>query len=424
MGAHSKFSSSAAERWCACPASIKLSEKAPPSRGSSYADEGTNAHACLEAFMKAWLAGKPLTIKQMIKRSYPEEMVKHCYEALQTIIHMAPENAEISCETKCSLHFIHEDMGGTTDCVIVELYGLLIVVDFKYGAMPVSAVENKQMISYALAIAHKYDYEFTGVMLVIIQPRALDVEEHGIVRAWETTIKALRVYESVFKQAAAEALGPKPRYSPSENNCKYCPAAPICPALREHSLREVQADFDIDTASVALPVPTEKPFVPMLGRWLTAADRLEIWIKKLREHAQAQLEAGQPIEGWKIVQKRSTRKWTGGGVLAIAKKHFGDHVLTTPELLSPAQFEKRVGAEFGKERAAKFTTKHTVAESSGTTMVVESDPRPAFNLFDAEFKELECDTSVGSAKKNSSETPFSSSRSVETVKSTNKQRRR
>lgn len=423
MSAHCKFSSSASSRWIACPGSIRLSEKAPPSRGSSYADEGTNAHACLEAFIKAWQAGKPLSLKQMVKRSYTEEMATHAYNAWQEIIKLAPVGADVFSETKCSLDFIHEDMGGTTDCVIIEMYGALIVIDFKYGVMPVSAEENSQLVSYALAIAHKHDYEFSRVDLVIIQPRALDVEERGVVRTWSTSIDRLREWADVFAKARDEALAEKPRYSPSDENCKYCPAAPICPALRDQSLRDVQADFDVEDASIALPVVTDKTYVPNLGLWLNAASRLEIWIEKLREHAHSVIEGGGSVDGYKIVQRRSTRKWIEPkGAARIALKQFGDSAFSQPELLSPAQFEKKVGELHGKDTAARFTHNFTVSESSGTTLVLESDPRPAFNFFEAEFKEIEC--AVESAKKNLSDAQCSSNRSAKTVTKTKTNKRK
>ena len=44
---HATFSPSAAERWIACPGSVKLSENCPKTT-SKYAEEGTLAHALAE----------------------------------------------------------------------------------------------------------------------------------------------------------------------------------------------------------------------------------------------------------------------------------------------------------------------------------------------------------------------------------------
>ena len=66
------------------------------------------------------------------------------------------------CETKVSLEFIEPGMFGTVDAAVAEIFGRLVVIDFKYGAgVAVEPKDNTQMIYYALGIAHEYDYNFT-----------------------------------------------------------------------------------------------------------------------------------------------------------------------------------------------------------------------------------------------------------------------
>lgn len=407
---HNLFSASAASRWLACPGSIRLSQKAPPQRDSSYAAEGTEAHAVLEAFMKN--QGVPAG-------QHPPEMIEHAREAMQAIRDLTPSGAEVYSETKCKLDWIHSDMGGTTDAAIVEPYGKLIVIDFKYGGIPVDPKDNPQLISYALALAHEHDYEFTSVELVVIQPRALDVEENGAVKKWETDIETLKAWAVRFQSASRAAFAKNPGFEAGDH-CKYCPAATICPTLRDKNLATIQAEFEPASGMVALPLPpiASAKAIPNLGRILDACDRLETWIGAVRNHAYHVLETGGHVEGYKLVEKRSTRKWVDEVSATIsAKNRFGVKAFTTPELLSPAQLEKAVG----KANAKEFVEKHSSAKSSGTTIAPESDKRPAFNLFEAEFKALpegesKCEKNAKVVRTSSRSIPSSIPRSANPAK--------
>ncbi len=117
---------------------------------------------------------------------------------------------------------------------------------------------------------------------------------------------------------------------------------------------------------------------------LNAADRLEEWIGRVREHAFNVLNQGGEVQGWKLVAKRSTRKWADEAtVTKKAKKCFGDKAFTTPELLSPAQMEKQI------KISKQFVADNTVSTSSGSTLVRADDPRPAFTLIQSEFEIIE-----------------------------------
>jgi hypothetical protein len=66
---HAKLSPSAAERWIECPASIRMEESLPASyreNGSSYAMEGTAAHALAE--LKARLTFGEISQQQYARR--------------------------------------------------------------------------------------------------------------------------------------------------------------------------------------------------------------------------------------------------------------------------------------------------------------------------------------------------------------------
>src|SRR5690606_34622850 len=84
---------------------------------------------------------------------------------------------------------------------------------------------------------------------------------------------------------------------------------------------------------------------------LEACNRLEKFIGEVRSHAFHVLQRGEIIQGYKLVPKRSTRKWANPEKIEqLAKKKFGDIVISPGSFLSPAQFEKTL-ALFSDEEA-------------------------------------------------------------------------
>lgn len=371
---HSKYSASASSRWMTCGGSIALSEKAPPQVESTFAKEGTDAHSCLEIFLKTG-PKKIREAEKFLMKTYPKEMIVHAFDAARWIWKTAPYGAEILCETKCDLSHIEPGMFGTTDAAIVEEFGTLNVIDFKYGAgIPVSPEENSQMLFYALAIAHQYEYNFERVNLTIIQPRA-DIDGETI-RVWETDTKRLAVFGNEIRLAVRES---KKKNAPlkSGDHCRFCPAQVICPELSTRAMTQAQLDFS---------APVEKPIGPppaamkpdALAKALTALDRIDDWAKAVREHAFEYLKRGGELPGWKLVEKRSIRKWVNAEATAkLAQKKFGDAAFDR-DLKSPAQLEKIAGKEFVADQSS--------AISSGLTLVAESDKRPASNQAEIDFK--------------------------------------
>ncbi len=377
---HALYSPSSAKRWIACKGSTKLIEKAPPQRDNEYSREGTDAHFCLESLLKN--PGKRLQTEAFLTKKYGAQMVAHASAAFNKVMSLVPKGAvDLLVETKVDLSFLDKDCSGTLDVAIVELFGTLWIIDYKYGSQIVEPERNEQLILYALGIAHKYDDNFEKVVIAIIQPRA----EHdgGTYREWVTDVAELYHWAAIFDQAIEDSKKPD---APLEagDHCRYCPAGPICPEISTKALKQAQLAFSEDLTQVAYPVPNKVGIaIKNLPTILPALDKIEEWIKKVRDHAFAVAQSGEKIEGFKLVQKRSTRKWTDiDKAEKEAVKAFGAKALTTPELLSPAQLEKAI-----PEISDKWIEKRVSNISSGTTLVPESDSREAVNIADV-FAEI------------------------------------
>lgn len=391
---HAKYAASSSERWVECPASISLTEKAPPAKSSAYADEGTKAHEVLETILKAYISGTgPRRTAMNLERDYPKEMVEHALWAFKEIEKRMTPKINLFCEQKVFLPFIDEDFFGTLDISMVEEFSTLTIADYKYGAgIAVEPENNAQLISYALAELHKYDYNFDEVRILILQPRAF--HEKGPIREWVTDVDTILSWGKKFKNAIEESKKVKPDIK-AGSHCRFCPAAVICPEIGNKSLRQAQIEFDtaIDETP-KLPEP-EKIQIKNLGNILTACEYIESWIDKVREHAFHVLERGENVKGWKLVPKRSTRKWTDSTkTQKEALKAFGEDALSSPELLSPAQLEKIAGKEWVTERVTDV--------SSGLTLVQDSDKRQAINQLEKDFgsdKPKKTDNKVKTTKK-------------------------
>lgn len=106
------------------------------------------------------------------------------------------------------------------------------VFDLKTGKIPVSAVENEQLLYYAVtygALAPKA----AGVHLHIVQPWADNIE------SWFADTARLQQFMADAQKAEAQILNGSTQFSPGDH-CKFCPAnphgrgakgKPFCPAM-------------------------------------------------------------------------------------------------------------------------------------------------------------------------------------------------
>ncbi len=386
---HATYGASNSERWLNCPRSIRLIEDAPPSRESEAAAEGTKAHACLEFLTKN--RKNLVAAIRSARELYDEEMIEHALDALRWAVARQEElpGSTLHSEKKVdSSVFTMAEQFGTLDMSIVQPFGRLVIADFKYGAGVVRNPEgddgngDPQLIYYALATSYEHNHNFTDVELVVIQPRAYH-ESGETIRTHVMTIDELLAWAPKFKAGVKRTLAPD---APTKSGkwCRFCEAAPICPTLKDDAMKRAQIVFSDETGLESTPEVT--PFIlPRLSQWLDSCDKLEAWIKKVREHALYVLERGGEIEGYKLVPKRGQRKWRDSEKAAAdAAKRFGDIAMAEPKALSPAQLEK-----VAKKHKAydAFVAKHVVCESSGLTMVDASDKRdpvrPASQVFEA-----------------------------------------
>jgi hypothetical protein len=367
---HFEAGPSKLDRVIACPGSVVASrgiEEGP----MLAAEHGKRLHTLLEICLK----GRTTTTDYPIDgdwaaysaddREAVDEVVRHVRDLLDEF----PGELLVEVDVDLSDHF--PGLIGRVDVAIVSGQ-TLIVIDGKFGRVPVPAVTS-QLKAYALGLLDAYAYlSFDQIICVIAQPFAYHFDEarytHDELSQWAV---------EVMVPALQEAYGPAPRFNPTPEACKYCRARAVCP---------VRKAAHYDTVAAAL---NEAPEVSLLGaaeiaELLPQFDSFETYMNDVREFATRELLAGRPVTGYKIVEGRSVRKWADSnaavdGLLnALIRKRpeiaTGDAaaLVTVKAPITITAAEKLLG------RGNPCFASLTVKPQGRPTLAPESDARPPF----------------------------------------------
>lgn len=345
--AHSNLSPSAAKRWTSCPGSVRLCRTVPEPPPGPYAIEGTRLHNLADKLLKqgSWPSGSMTPADAEILEPYLE--------------FVASLDGDKATEQKVRLQSVSKDIWGTAD-VLAYNQRRLTVGDLKTGNTIVSPVENPQLMIYAGGAIETHDLTVSEIELVIAQPRAFHPE--GPIRRWQLSAADLIDWLAWLKEKVEATEDTAAPLCPGDH-CQWCPAAAICPALREQNTALAVIEF--------APVDNYDPV--QLSQMLDAVPRIDAWCRSLERFAQNELESGRPVPGWKLVAKRATRQWAKGDDETLAKfEELGIDPSSACDssVRSPAQIEKLLPKDRRKELSPLI-----VSRSSGSTLAPESDPR-------------------------------------------------
>jgi hypothetical protein len=357
---HSKIvGGSTAKRVMNCPGSVALVQKMPPQPSNKYADEGTLLHNVIaeivmsdkhpEEFLGTTYNEQVLTLDLIDNKLLP---------ALAALDVIDPnKEMEIEAETRVGFGDLLPGVFGSTD-LIGRIGSRAVVLDWKFGdGVAVEVEENPQLMFYAAAAMRTEEAKWAfkdveEIEMVIVQP--------PMVKRWVTTPARIAQFEKDLVKAVKLAQQPDAELKIGDH-CRWCAAKPICPQMTG------AVDRALKTQVEAIDVQT-------LGAYLANADILEDWIKDLRALAHQILDSGAPVPGYKLVAKRGTRQWVDEKDVVhwLDGKGLEPTEIYSKEILSPAQMEKVL-----KKRKLTLPDDLVVSVSSGTTLAVESDPRPA-----------------------------------------------
>ena len=350
---------STAKRVIACPGSVALCAAMPPKPSSKYADEGTLLHNVMDIILSTGQTPEACIGMKYGDIKLTDELINEkIYPALRALDEIDPDKEmEYATETRVGFGDFLPNVFGSTD-LLGRIGRRAIILDWKFGSgVAVDAEENDQLMFYSAAAMRTPEVQWIfddcdEIECIIVQPPS--------VKRWVTTTQRIKEFETDLKAAVKIASKPDaPLFA--GDHCRWCAAKPTCPLMTGAVERTLHAQIDIlDVAQIA--------------SYLKKADTLEQWIADLRGLAHQVLDVGKPIPGYKLVAKRATRQWVDDDEALVAMMNEGipEDELIVSKIVSPAQAEKVL-----KKHGKQLPANQVVAVSSGSTMVEDSDPRPA-----------------------------------------------
>lgn len=305
---HARLSASRAERFMTCPGSVYLESQVPEEPSGEAAAIGTAIHELAEGMLR----GDVLKAE-----NYPGEqwnMAKAYVQFIDDLVEN-PRKKLIEVNVDDGLKTLHAALGGTADAVLVD-GDHLHVIDLKTGRVPVSAENNKQLLTYAVGVMRKFKAPQTITCTMhIFQPMAGHSQ-------WTVSGERLVQHANELKAAATLALTHDAPTHPSPDACKYCRAKPLCPSMRTKVQDNARKDF--------------APNTTVTPEMLELADIASSWAEAVQAAAKKQLKAFVDIDGWALRPGRKTKFWKAE---ALAVEALKDH----PEafdLKSPSAVQK------------------------------------------------------------------------------------
>lgn len=369
---HARLSASSAFRWINCPGSVALSDQCPVPASSSYADEGTLAHAIGE--LKLRYVNDEISKRQLNAKMKPllqseyycgemEEATTYYADAVIEALEAAGEDAELMIEQQFSLDRWVPEGFGTSDAVVIG-GGVIQVIDLKYGkGIKVDARNNPQLRLYGLGAANLFDglYDIETVKTTIIQPRLDHISTETI------SLKELTTWADEDVKPRAQMAMDGTDYTAVGDWCRFCPAKAVCRKRADYNLSIAKEDFRKP------PLLTDEE----IGEVLRRADEVQRWAADVSAYALDQALAGKQYDGWKLVEGRSVRKYADDPKVAETLKAAGydEAMLYERKLYGISAMEKIVG----KKKLTETLGDLIVKPAGKPVLVPESDKREAIN---------------------------------------------
>jgi hypothetical protein len=356
---HVRFGGSSIHRVMECPASVPRQETIPYRTTSDAATRGSALHNLAEHCFVNECAPDPFIgkVDQPTGYQFNERDLEHVQMALDAVEEVCTGLELFDYVTEIFVSY-DEDVGGSAD-IIAWNDTIVAVLDYKFGSDPVDVRSNPQALFYAgAALADKKTQSFIKgkrIVIGIIQPAVMRSPQ-----LYEVPVKELVAFTRKMHGAIKLARGDVPP-ARAGDHCKYCAFAPHCPERRAQANRWMALDPAIED---------------QLIEGLELIDQMKAQIKALEAAGYEALAKGYPVRGWKLVEKMGNRQWRDEAVARATLRGVIDDpkvYLEEPALRSPTQLEKVL-----KKAGIVYDFKPLVTrESTGNTMVPETDPRPA-----------------------------------------------
>lgn len=373
---HALLSASSSSRWINCPPSARLGAQFP-NKTSEYAEQGTDAHSLCEYKVHKLLGDNP-TYPEL---HYYDEEMEECTESYAQYVmgelaksRQTTSDPVVIVEQRLDFSRYVPEGFGTGDCLIIA-DDTLSVIDMKYGlGVLVEAEGNPQMMCYALGALELFDgiYDINQVKMTIFQPRRENISTYTIPKD-----ELIKWAEEVLAPSAKIAYEGGGEFKCGKW-CKFCPAKNACRKRAEHNLQLAQYEFK----------PPELLDDVEIEKVLERVDDLVSWTSDIKEYALKLALEGKQWTNHKLVEGRSTRKYSNDNDVAAAvikagydpydKKLFGVTAMTKA---------------LGKAKFDELLSDYIIKPPGKLTLVSNDDKRQAVSINSAidDFSEVNLD---------------------------------
>lgn len=270
----------------------------------------------------------------------------------------------------------------------------MVIVDWKFGRIPVDAADNRQLLAYAVmhlygnpnptvGWARKWHWDLEDeILTIIVQPAMAEV--------FEPFVKTARYkYKDILEERdRLDSLVSKMRdlavpveYNPTVRNCRYCEGArqAKCPVMAE--VLDLAEDYILmGRKPIGEGLTTDK-----FAKFLRRADLVACHAKSVREVSATYLKNGVDVQGLKLVQTRAgNRRWkdeeAAAGSLHEHVESAGVDIWEPVKLKSPAAIVRTIKAATyadDADRECDLEIVDGLVERSEPTLAIvpEDDPR-------------------------------------------------
>lgn len=308
-----------------CAGSVTLEALSEKST-SDVAREGDAAHEAAELV----LTGQAPDLDSLVDRQMSNgvfvsaEMADHLRPYVETVTGFEIErSAEWQVSPTVTLR-------GKTDAVRVFDGNTLSLYDLKYGWRVVEAVENWQLVGYAI-LNGGLSEGITQISMSIYQPRPWHPD--GSFRTWIITQDQLRDF-AMRIQSRLATLDDELRTGP---HCRYCAAAARCPAARVAGYNAVDTAMNADTLEDA----SGERLAEILDVLEAAKERIDLQLNAVENASLAAIQNGQTVPGRRVQPSYGRKAWKPSATPEVLEAMSGCQGLSSPQLITPAQAKKR-----------------------------------------------------------------------------------
>jgi len=365
---------SASGRWSVCTASPQfLVDHADelPKDSSTYADEGTVAHAIAAKILNAEDPG-PVAPDMMAHVTKYTDLVFAATDPwrIRSVLYV---------EQPVNLFYLPH-RSGIVDAAIIHP-GSVQIFDLKYGqGVSVEAEGNTQLAIYAESLIQSWeqimDFEPNmTVQMTIVQPR--DRNNPEAVRTWKLTRPELATLAAELQGKAELVLSGKGEFHPSDKACQFCPAKGFCSAFATQGLAALPPEARV----IELPHPgtlTREQRVQVLK----AKKVLAKWLEAVEDQEVNDLMRGAEPAGMKLVNGKANRQWRDEeAAQKLLSQYLGmNEMRPRSPLISPAAAERALKGQLLSARFNNRMESLITRPEGKPTLVTADDPRPALSF--------------------------------------------